>query len=65
MAAYRGGARTTGGSQRDLDCAGGTGDNPAAPGPAQTVGADPNRLYGDGDGIVLAFGAALPMQTIL
>lgn len=36
-----------------LDCAGGTGDNPAAPGPAQTGGADPNRLYGDGDGIVL------------
>ncbi|MDG4886850.1 excalibur calcium-binding domain-containing protein [Mesorhizobium sp. WSM4887] len=36
---------------RDLDCAGGTGNNPVVQGPVAISGSDPNRLDRDHDGI--------------
>ncbi|MBZ9859717.1 excalibur calcium-binding domain-containing protein [Mesorhizobium sp. CA12] len=36
---------------RDLDCAGGTGNNPVVQGPVPTGESDPNRLDRDHDGI--------------
>lgn len=45
---YRGVASSGG---RDLDCAGGKGNNPVVAGPVKITGADPNKLDGDHDGV--------------
>lgn len=52
-AKYRHGSSNQHGSStsRDLDCAGGSGNNPVVAGPVSVSGADPNRLDGDGDGV--------------
>jgi len=51
---YRGVAATAAAvpsSGRDLDCAGGKGNNPVVVGPVTVTGADPNKLDRDGDGV--------------